>query len=344
MNAALQQACLGRGLCAPNPSVGAVLTANQQIIAQAWHKGAGTAHAEQLVLENNIDPALDLTLYVTLEPCNHWGRTPPCVQAIIQAGIKRVVYGFSDPNPIVAANNTPKILRQAGIEVIYFPLPEIAQFYQSYQFWTQKKMPWVKVKLAHTLDGKIALPHGKPIQLSNQLCSKFTHQQRQYCDIILTTARTINQDNPQLTARVGDRCISKPIAIIDTYCKVLKESQVFKHAQWCHIYYSLGCPIAGEKESYYQMPKREDKLDLYAILSHLAGLGYHEVWVEAGGQLFASLHAANLVQQTYLYIVPKILGENAVPAYPNVFASKRPYSLSWHPLEDNVMGCFEWEE
>ena len=144
--AALEQAKKGRGSCAPNPSVGAVAVQNGKIISQSWHKGAGCLHAEQSLLKDLPSGMNDLTLYVTLEPCNHWGRTPPCTKAIIEHGIKKVVYAFSDPNPLVAKNNTPEVLRQHGIECIYFPLPTIDEYYQSYHYWTRSGKPYVTTR------------------------------------------------------------------------------------------------------------------------------------------------------------------------------------------------------
>jgi diaminohydroxyphosphoribosylaminopyrimidine deaminase/5-amino-6-(5-phosphoribosylamino)uracil reductase len=173
---ALEQAWLGRGFCAPNPSVGAVAVQNGKIIAQAWHQSAGKPHAEQLVLSQLPTNQNDITLYVTLEPCNHWGKTPPCVDAIIQYGIKRVVYAYSDPNPVVAANKTPHLLEQHGIEVVHHPLPVINDFYHSYRHWSTTKRPFLTAKMAQTFDGKIAGPEGERVTLSNSLCSEFTHK------------------------------------------------------------------------------------------------------------------------------------------------------------------------
>src|SRR3990167_10223238 len=156
MLTALEQACLGRGMCAPNPSVGAVLVKNNQIIAKASHSGFGKAHAEQEILSKIHHGLQDLILYVTLEPCNHWGNTPPCTDLIVAHAISLVVFGFYDPNPIVVHNNTTAILGKHGIKTMYFPLSEIDEFYKSYRHWVQNKRPWITAKIAQSLDGKIA--------------------------------------------------------------------------------------------------------------------------------------------------------------------------------------------
>ena len=126
--AALEQAELGQGLCAPNPSVGAVAVQNGNIIAQAWHKGSGTPHAEQLLLAQIAPKTPGVSLYITLEPCTHWGKTPPCVDAIIEHGIEQVFFAYLDPNPLVAQNNSAKKLEAQGIQATHIPLPVIDAF------------------------------------------------------------------------------------------------------------------------------------------------------------------------------------------------------------------------
>lgn len=342
--AALNQAKLGRGICAPNPSVGAVAVHKGNIIAQAWHRGSGTPHAEQLVLEQLPKNISEISLYVTLEPCNHWGKTPPCVDAIIQYGIKRVVYAYRDPNPIIITNNTPRLLNEHGIEVFHYPLPAIDDFYQSYRYWTLTNKPWVTVKLAQSLDGKIAGPQGTRVQLSNEACAKFTHQQRRQSDVILTTARTINQDDPLLNVRLSGTEETKAIAIIDSRGIVNPEANVFSTAKHCHIFHGEQCApsLRHSNSTYYAMPATKGLLDLSAIISQLGKLGYHDVWVEAGGTLFSALHLAQLVNKTYLYIVPKVLGESAVSAYHHVDMFNSACHVTWQSMGDNMVASLDW--
>ncbi|MGQ3889424.1 bifunctional diaminohydroxyphosphoribosylaminopyrimidine deaminase/5-amino-6-(5-phosphoribosylamino)uracil reductase RibD [Legionella sp. CNM-1927-20] len=347
MVAALEQAWLGRGVCAPNPSVGSVAVHNNQIVARAWHQGAGKAHAEQIVLQQLSTDLDKITLYVTLEPCNHWGRTPPCVSAIINSKVDRVVFGFRDPNPVVVANNTPNILKEEGIAVEHFPLPEIDEFYQSYYYWTNTKKPWVTAKLAQTLDGKIAGFQGRQIQLSNEKCKQFTHMQRLYTDIILTTARTIINDNPALDVRLTDIKRKKPIAILDANLSLSSVSiglKIFQTAEYCHIYHDESIKVQDRQPncSYYGMPTCKGQLDLSAVINHLGLLGYHDLWVEAGGKVFSALHHLSLVQKTYLYLVPTFLGEEATSAYYGDNFFKRPHKISWQEQEDNMIACLVW--
>ena len=132
--AALKQAELGKGQCAPNPSVGAIAVRNGIIIAQDWHRGAGSLHAEQLLLAQFPPKTPGVSVYITLEPCNHWGRTPPCIDALIEHGVEQVFFAFRDPNPLVAKKDVFALLGAHGIKVSHSPLPEIDEFYQSYFF------------------------------------------------------------------------------------------------------------------------------------------------------------------------------------------------------------------
>jgi diaminohydroxyphosphoribosylaminopyrimidine deaminase/5-amino-6-(5-phosphoribosylamino)uracil reductase len=345
MLAALEQAWLGRGNCAPNPSVGAVAVHKDEMIARAWHQGAGTAHAEQLVVAQIPAGLQDVSLYVTLEPCNHWGKTPPCVMAILGHGVSQVIYGFSDPNPIVRANNTPEILRKNGVEALHYPLKEIDAFYQSYHYWTETKRPWVTAKIAQTLDGKIADANRQRRHLSNAECAEFTHQHRLYTDIILTTAKTIVQDNPLLNVRLQGQEKGKCLAIIDSRLSLSKDARIFSSAEHCHIFHDENYTVTNPFPncSYYGILAKEGLLDLTSVLKHLGALGYHDIWVEAGGALFSALHREKLVQRTYLYLVPEVLGENTVSAFQGevCFAAKR--AISWQVKSDNVIACLDWQ-
>ncbi len=339
---ALKQAQLGRGICAPNPSVGAIAVQYGKIIARAWHQGAGTPHAEVLLLKALPENCPDVTIYVTLEPCNHWGRTPPCVDAIIKSGIKHIVYAYSDPNPLVQSNHTPAILQQHGISALHYPVSEINDFYQSYWHWTRTGKPFVTAKIAQTFDGKIGR-HNERVMLSNALCSEFTHEQRLHTDVILTTARTIHIDNPLLNSRLVDKTVSKPIAILDSQLTLNLEAQVFHHATHCHIYHVACAPKTSSHHcSYYLMPSIDNHLDLNAVINHLGQLGYHDVWVEAGSTLFNALHNAGLINRTYVYLVPSVLGKMAISAWNNTTLFNRPFSIQWHPKGDNMIAQLDW--
>ena len=342
--AALKQAWLGRGVCAPNPSVGAVAVLNGTIIAQAWHPGAGSSHAEQLVLAQLPSDVSGVTLYVTLEPCNHWGRTPPCVDAIIKRGIRQVVFAYRDPNTVVSANNTPQLLKEHGVAVQHVPLAAIDAFYESYHYWTVTKRPWVTVKMAQTLDGKIAGSNGARVHLSNALCAEFTQQQRAYSDVILTTATTVNQDNPELSARLPGCVVKKPVAILDTRGTLNPDARVLTTAPHCHVYHDDKKSMLTEHAHcrYHAVPAENGGLSLLSILHHLGAQGYHDVWVEAGGRLFSALHRLQLVNRTYVYLVPTTLGDAALSAYQGDNVLHRAKHTSFQVKGDNVIVCLNW--
>ncbi len=345
--AALQQAWLGRGICAPNPAVGAIAVQNGTIIAQASHRGSGTAHAERLLCQQFAPNTPQVTLYVTLEPCNHWGKTPPCVDMLIQHGIERVVFAYRDPNPIVTANNSPQLLTNAGIEVIHYPLAEIDAFYQSYRHWVLTQKPWVTVKIAQSFDGKIARADGGRVYLSNEPCAIFTHQQRMHTDVILTTAQTVLADNPQLNARLGGSIVPKAIAILNRTGHLDQQSQVLQSAKHCYMFHDDRQTIEPRYAphiSYYPTPLERGYLNLAVVMQTLGQLGYHDVFVEAGGRLFSALHQQRLVNQTYIYITPHILGEDALAMTQDIDLFRRPHQLTWIKQGNNIIASVLWQE
>jgi diaminohydroxyphosphoribosylaminopyrimidine deaminase/5-amino-6-(5-phosphoribosylamino)uracil reductase len=342
--AALKQAQLGRGICAPNPSVGAVAVYNGKIIAQSHHQGAGTPHAEQIILKQLPPNLSGITLYVTLEPCNHWGKTPPCTEGIINYGIERVVFAYRDPNPIVRANDTSSILKHHGIEVIYHPMVDINDFYQSYDYWMRTKKPWVTVKIAQSIDGKIAQHGGQRAFLSNAACAEFTHQKRFETDVILTSAKTIHQDNPLLNARLPTIQRAKPVAILDRKRTLNQNANIFTTAKHCYIYHDDAHADIKPcyNSSYHSVPVVEGGLDLTAVINHLGLLGCHDVWVEAGGKLFTALHQAQLVNRTYVYITPSNLGPTAISAYHEADIFRHASKVTWQGMNDNIIAIFDW--
>lgn len=216
-----------RGYCAPNPSVGAVIACGDEILAEGFHYGVGHAHAEVEALKQLTDIPADATLYVSLEPCCHHGRTPPCTDAIIASGIKRVVYGFQDPNPVVSGGGQ-SLLQAAGIHCELVELPEITEFYRSYAYWTKTRRPWVTAKLAMSLDGKIASASGEPIILTGPELKNLTFLHRKHSDAILTTAATIIADDPQMNVRLGQSVEYKPIFLLDRNLRTPLSANIFK--------------------------------------------------------------------------------------------------------------------
>ena len=342
---ALEQAWLGRGICAPNPSVGAILVCNNKIVAKAYHLGPGTAHAEQKILLKMDYHLSDLILYVTLEPCNHWGKTQPCTDLIIKYGIKHVIFAFYDPNPIVQQNNTTQLLQQHGIEVSYFPLPAVDKFYTSYQHWINKRRSWITAKIAQSMDGKIALINGTRHQLSNLECKAFTHIQRLHTDIILTTAKTILSDNPRLDVRIAGKYYKKNLAVLDRTQRLGGKEQVFDHAHQVHVFYSNNfckTPYVKPNCTFHPIAEYNAALDLIEIVKCLTALGYHDIFVAARGELFWALHALHLVNTTYIYLTAKLLGKTAPCAYHDDDFFKDYHTIQWHAAADNMIMQIDW--
>jgi diaminohydroxyphosphoribosylaminopyrimidine deaminase/5-amino-6-(5-phosphoribosylamino)uracil reductase len=340
---ALEEAKKAYGFTSPNPSVGAVAVKNNQIIARGYHQGPGEDHAEIMVL-NQLPPNLSgVSLYVTLEPCGHWGRTPPCVDAIIAYGIEKVIYAYDDPNPVVKAHLGGDKLIQHQIELLHYPLSEIDAFYASYTYWQRYQKPYVTAKWAQSLDAKVALP-GERIHLSNQYAFQFTHESRLKSDVLLTSAKTIEIDDPLFNVRLVSETFDKPLAIIDSHLRLTGKERVFSCKRPVIIYHHLSMnaqtPIEGV---FYQgITGKLGQLNLDEIIHDLGKRGYHNVWVEAGPQLMNALHHQRLVNRTHIYISPKVIGVKGINAFEEVLLIQNQ-SLQWHGMDDNIRLSVEWQ-
>lgn len=322
---ALQVAREFQGQCAPNPAVGAVIVNNGEILSRAAHHGAGTAHAERAVIDNCQSIPDGSKMYVTLEPCCHWGRTPPCTDAIVDAGIKEVYFSFLDPNPQVCGQGMTSLLH-AGVNCQQIVIPEITEFYHDYAYWVSTKLPWVRAKLALSLDGKIANKDGSPIKLTDSTVDQFTHQKRYESDAILTTVQTLLADNPQMNARLYGNQYAKTIYVLDSKCRMTTDLQIFQTAKRIVLFHGEEVHqdsilnLEGAGVECIAIPEQSDgSLPMEAIIKKIGELGTHSLWVEAGGKCFQSLIRRNLIKTAYLYYSPKIIGSEALPAFTDRF-------------------------
>jgi diaminohydroxyphosphoribosylaminopyrimidine deaminase/5-amino-6-(5-phosphoribosylamino)uracil reductase len=346
---ALDLAKIREGFCSPNPSVGALLVdLENKVIATGYHLEAGALHAEVAVIQaltqehqEQID-LIDKTLYVTLEPCCHWGKTPPCTDLIIKSGIKRVVYGYKDPNTMVAGKGA-LALQAAGIICDYLPLPEIELFYKPYHHWVTTQLPFVTAKIAMTLNGKIAGAQGKPIQITGKEIQKFTHDSRKISDAILTTSATILFDNPQLNVRYENETIAKPIYILDSELNISLSAKIFSTAKSVTIFYSKKhqsdkVALFGEKGARcIPVEQTSQGLSLPHILKCIGEDGIHHLWVEAGGTLFSALWREQLLQQAFFYIAPRWMSEGKT-AFPSDFSlTLENQKVEWIPFNEDVL-------
>lgn len=319
MARALELAELGLTTTDPNPRVGCVIARNGAIIGEGWHERAGEPHAEIRALQNARESVMGATLVVTLEPCSHFGRTPPCVDAIITARIGRVVYAMRDPNPRVAGAGIER-LKAAGIETESGLLEAEARALNcGYVQRMTHGMPWVRVKLAASLDGRTALANGDSRWITGEAARSDVQRWRARSSAILTGSGTVLRDDPQLNVRMGDGqpAARQPLRVIaDTELKTPPAARVLSPPGQVLIFASSS---TGPQRSQLEArgarievtPAAADGIDLRAMLRRLGELENNEVWVEAGAQLAGALVNERLVNELVIYFAPDLLGDNA---------------------------------
>ncbi|MGA9172506.1 MAG: bifunctional diaminohydroxyphosphoribosylaminopyrimidine deaminase/5-amino-6-(5-phosphoribosylamino)uracil reductase RibD [Thermoactinomyces sp.] len=315
MNLALSLAKAAEGQTSPNPMVGAVAVKNGRMIGVGSHLQVGTPHAEVHALEMAGEEAKGATLYVTLEPCNHFGRTPPCTEKIIECGISKVVIGSLDPDPKVSGKGVRR-LREAGIEVILGVLEqECLRLNEAYFHHRRTGKPFVTIKMATTLDGKIATESGDSRWITGEKARARVHDLRRRYDAILVGSGTVLEDNPQLTVRLGDEAANHPLrVIVDSRLRTPLDALVTEVSDaptWI---------FTTERKD----PEREKRLiekgvrvitagsgprvDLDSMLDFLGKQGILSLLVEGGGEINASFLSGHHVQKVIAFVAPKLLG------------------------------------
>lgn len=345
---ALALAKLRKGFCSPNPAVGAVVVRDGEIISTGYHEAAGSPHAEAVALDKLKDEAQGATLYVTLEPCCHYGRTPPCTELLIAKKIKNVFYGFVDPNPQVRGLGIAA-LQQAGIECEKLSLDDIDEFYASYAHWRLHKKPYVTAKLALSLDGKIAGRNGLQVKISGAAAQHFTHQRRQDSDAILTSVKTICQDDPQLNVRLTESPLAKPVYILDSYLRFPSHAKVSKTASSVTLFHSAAVEISKikllEEKGIHCVPieYNEAGFKWEALLNYFGEIGVHDLWIEAGGRVFESLIAANILNKAYVYVAPISIGADGYSSFnKSIEIANKARSVKWHSLDQDGLCEIRW--
>lgn len=321
---ALMQAKQRQGRCAPNPAVGAVVVKDGQIISEACYHGPGQLHAErQALLELDNHRSSGASIYVTLSPCSHQGRTPPCTDILIEKGIGEVIYGHRDIAKHQSASFSD-ILTANSIKVTYFPLTEINQFYRSYDYWTAHRRPYVIAKIALSKDYKSAYHSRRPAVITTEQTKVFTHQQRLISDAIMTTAETIIADNPKMNVRLSATEQKKPLYILDTTLRLPLTSQVFNTTAAITVFYHQDVAnrlpsLAGRNVRCIKIMPSPRGLDLNAAFDHIGSDGVHRLWIEVGGRCFESCIRQNLLQSAYIYLSPHSLGKEGLQAFSKGF-------------------------
>ena len=319
MRRALLLAKRGYGLVSPNPMVGAVLTRQNSIIGEGWHRKAGEAHAEVAALKDakqRKNKVKGATLYVTLEPCSTTGRTPPCTQAILDAGIKRVVVACLDPNPKHAGRGI-SLLETAGLNVTTGVMEDQAiALNQSFFYWIQHHRPRVTVKAAMTLDGKIATASGESKWITGPVARRHAMKLRFGMDAMLVGIETVLADDPSLTVRRGtsDKP-SKPLLrlVLDSKARTPLDSKLLTDPwkEWTRVVISQSAPrkrvkVLQEMVKVWESPNR-GRVDLNWLLDRLGAENVTALLVEGGGQVNAGFFDQQLVQAVAFYYAPKVL-------------------------------------
>ncbi len=323
MQEALSLAKKGEFTCAPNPCVGCVIVQNNEIVGRGWHQKTGEAHAEIHALAQAQEKARGATCYVTLEPCVHQGRTGPCVTALIQAGIKRVVVATLDPNPLMAGKGV-QALQAAGIAVEVGLLEqEAVQLNQGFFSRMVRKRPFVRAKIASSLDGRIAMANGESQWITSMDARQDGHTWRAKSCAILTGRETVKKDNCRLTARDFHGDFRAPIRMVaDTQLQVSPTAALFQEPGPVIVALSEKVSltqqqtwltsVANENVRCLPLPEKNAKIDLHALLCWLGGQEINHLLVEAGPTLTGALLQAGLIDELLIYIAPKFLGEEGI--------------------------------
>lgn len=319
---ALDLARKGWGKTSPNPMVGAVLVKDGEVVGTGYHHRAGEPHAEVIALKEAGEKARGATLYTNLEPCSHFGRTPPCTDALIGARIRKVVMATYDPNPLVSGNGVAK-LKQAGIKVKNGVLEDKAKRLNEVFFkYITTGTPFVVAKAAMTLDGKIATSTGKSRWITSEKSRKFVHRLRSMCDGIMVGINTVLKDDPLLNARLDTEGGHNPIRIIvDSRGRLPLDAAVVKTArQFGTVLATTALAPEGKLSSLRSrgvevlvLPDKEDKVDLHALMQALGQQEISILLVEGGGTLNYSLLEQNLIDKLYYFVAPLLFGGKDAP-------------------------------
>lgn len=314
MKQALALAERGRGRTSPNPMVGAVIVKDGRVIGEGWHERYGDLHAERNALAHATEDVHGATMYVTLEPCCHYGKQPPCTDAIIASGIARVVIGSADPNPLVAGKGVA-ILQAHGIAVTENVLREECDaLNEVFLHYIRAKQPFVIMKAAMTMDGKIATRTGASRWVTGEVARAHGHCLRDRCRAIMVGVGTVLADDPRLTCRIEGG--HDPLRIVcDTHLRTPLEATLVQTAREVPTLIATCDTDAARRADFeatgcqvWVLPEHEGHVDLQALMTRLGEEGIDSVLLEGGGTLNWAALEAGIVQKLYCYIAPKLFG------------------------------------
>jgi len=315
MQRAYRLALKAKGATSPNPMVGSVIVKNKRIIAEGWHARAGGDHAEIRALKKARGPVSSAKMYTTLEPCYHTGRTGPCVDKIIQSGISEVIIGMKDPNPQTNGKSIAK-LRRAGLKIkVGLMQEELSVLNEAFIKYTKRKMPFVAVKCAQSLDGKIATAKGHSKWITSPPARRFAHAHRDEYDAILVGINTVLKDDPRLNGSKKPKKIKK--IVLDSTLQISSKARLFSGVR------PSDCIIATTKKASKKKikalqkkgiivtvcPQRSGHLNLKWLFKELTKRHITSILMEGGAHVIGSALKAKLVDKIYIYMAPKIFGD-----------------------------------
>ena len=318
MARAVRLAARGLNTTDPNPRVGCVIARDDVVLGEGYHQRAGGPHAEVFALAAAGEQARGATAYVTLEPCSHHGRTPPCVDALVAAGVRRVVYAVGDPNPRVNGGGVAR-LREAGIQVEGGLLEASARALNpGFLSRMERGRPWVRVKLASSLDGRTALAGGESRWITGEVARADVQKLRARASALLTGAGTVLQDDPRLNVRLPGATRQPLRVVLDPELETPPEARILVPPGEALVLTASGDAVragrlatAGARVE--TLPRGEGGLDLQAVMARLAELEVNELHVECGATLAGALLRRGLVDEIVVYMAPTLLGDGARP-------------------------------
>jgi diaminohydroxyphosphoribosylaminopyrimidine deaminase/5-amino-6-(5-phosphoribosylamino)uracil reductase len=322
MDRALDLAERGRYGVSPNPMVGAVVVRGRRTVAEAFHRRAGTPHAEALALSRAGRAARGADLYVTLEPCAHHGRTPPCADAIVAAGVGRVIIASRDPNPLVRGRGLARLAR-AGIEVLWADASRrwrAERQIERFRLWISQRRPFVLAKWAASLDGRIASSSGESRWITGPAARRRALLLREEYDAVLVGAGTILADDPRLTRRLGRNPGRHWRVVLDGRLRIPERARVLRKPSGCVIATAVPAThprarrLARRGAEIWSLPgSRPGHVDLKRLLAELGGRDVTGLMVEGGGETLAAFFAEGLVDAVAAFVAPRLLGGRASP-------------------------------
>jgi len=350
MRRALALAERARGLCSPNPMVGAVVVSDGRLVGQGFHAEAGGAHAEVEALNEAGDRARDATLYVTLEPCNHQGRTPPCVDVVLRAGIRRVVVASADPNRRVRGGGT-EALREAGITVDVGCLGEDARALNRIFFVAMERLrPHVTLKCAMTLDGKIAAFDRSARWITGEEARQEAHRLRSENDAVMVGIGTVLADDPALTVRLDPPWPREPLrVVVDSRARLPRDAQLIRGGTPGRVIVAVAdeapaervAPLEALGVTVLACKSRDDRVDPADLLSRLFTLDVTGVLLEGGSELNWAFVEAGLVDRVAMFVAPMLVGGSTAPTAVGGRGFRLPEALRLRSLAARPLGS-DW--